>query len=876
MSEVTDRPDAQPAASGWAAWQEWVERELGAYRDKRAVAVDAAAKALDQGLSPNAAVVAARVSVGAPVPPDEIRLLWDELQTLERVAVELGTVRPTGDLTEAGLAQISRLFQARLRALREIYKAVAGSPPAAANRVAQPAVPKPPSPSVWELFADNSILTISIAGAFLLIVATLLFEVYGSIGLGGPVRFTGVLILNLVFGAAGYLCLGRPRLRPVGQTYLAIFALMVPLTVVAAWTFLSLEGRGISRELALGIGGLGCSILYAVLGVRLGSRGYAALSMVALPAGWLGILESAHAGTWMGAWLTALMFAYIGVAFPPMGSPRLLAPFTRLAEPFIHAAAVLALVWSLGQAISEATGQSTQTASRPSYELVTTLALLTAAYWLYCWLSRRSWMLGAVWIGFSATVLAANEPLGFGQSGYVVGLAVLAWAYAFGSRWTPDRRLRAFVRIGAAAQAAFPALLSASPDALQAMVLLAAAGVGLFLAMEQDQPAWLLLTAGIFSIDWFWLAKLLPPPRQATVDTLILTYSPLPVVYGLIGLIMRLVRRRRWQWPVYLFGGILAIGVAASAVGQNDLSLGGCTLLVYAGVAYIAAALERWWLGVLAALLATATAVLLILGALTLAPYWYPLAMTAIAALIYGTYSGWGRSGLARAHRYGALAIVGLTAASSFVVPDFWQKSSFGSVAALVPLIGTAGLTLLYGMRCNWPLLEYLTPVIASLGSFWISRYLGIDNIQVTVALPGVVLIAVGLIAAQDGRRPASLSLCRAAIIAGSLALMGASALQSIAEKAAAAYTTLLVVEAVLALLVGIATRSRTLVLAGGVGLAFGALRALFLILQSVQIYIVFGVIAILLLVAAGVLAAARDRLTIARSTVARSWDEWI
>src|SRR5579884_483777 len=303
MSEVTDRPDAQPAASGWAAWQEWVERELGAYRDKRAVAVDAAAKALDQGLSPNAAVVAARVSVGAPVPPDEIRLLWDELQTLERVAVELGTVRPTGDLTEAGLAQISRLFQARLRALREIYKAVAGSPPAAANRVAQPAVPKPPSPSVWELFADNSILTISIAGAFLLIVATLLFEVYGSIGLGGPVRFTGVLILNLVFGAAGYLCLGRPRLRPVGQTYLAIFALMVPLTVFAAWTFLSLEGRGISRELALVIGGLGCSILYAVLGVRLGSRGYAALSMVALPAGWRGILESAHAGTWTGAWL---------------------------------------------------------------------------------------------------------------------------------------------------------------------------------------------------------------------------------------------------------------------------------------------------------------------------------------------------------------------------------------------------------------------------------------------------------------------------------------------------------------------------------------------------------------------------------------------
>jgi len=117
--------------------------------------------------------------------------------------------------------------------------------------------------------------------------------------------------------------------------------------------------------------------------------------------------------------------------------------------------------------------------------------------------------------------------------------------------------------------------------------------------------------------------------------------------------------------------------------------------------------------------------------------------------------------------------------------------------------------------------------------------------------------------------------LARAAIVAGALALMGASALQSVTEIGAAGYTTLLVVEAVVALLVGIGTRSRTLVIAGGAGLAFGALRALFLILESVQVYVVFGVIAILLLVTAGVLAATRDRLATARSAVARSWEEW-
>jgi hypothetical protein len=485
-------------------------------------------------------------------------------------------------------------------------------------------------------------------------------------------------------------------------------------------------------------------------------------------------------------------------------------------------------------------------------------------------------MLWAVWVGASLAVLATNEPLGFGQRGYVLELVILAWAYAVGARWTPGRPLRAFIRIGAAVQAAIPVLLSASPDGLHAIALFAAAGVGLFFAIEQGQPAWLLLTAGIFSVDWFWLAKsLLPPPRQATADTLILTYSPLPAVYGLIGLALRLTSRPRWSWPLYAAGGLLAMGVAVSAASQNDLALGGRALIVYAGLAYVAAAIDRWWPGVLAALLASAVALLLLLGAAASAPYWYPLAMTAVAILVYGAHGAWGKSDLARTHRYSAIAIVGLTAASSFAVPDFWQKSSFGSVAALAPLIGTAALVLLDGRLYNRPLFDYAAAVAASLSGFWIARYLGIHNVQAYVALPGAVLIAVGLIAPQDIRRPASLILCRAAIIGGALALMGASAFQSIAERAAATYTTVLVVEAVVLLLAGIATRSRTLVLAGGAGLAFGALRAIFLILESVQVYVVFGVIAILLLVTAGVLAAIRDRLAIARSAVARSWEEW-
>jgi hypothetical protein len=866
------------AATGRTAWEAWAEREL-ADPDKRPAAVDAAVAVLQVVASPLAAVVAARLNAGVEVPAAEARALWEELQTLDRVSAELGTIRPSGDLTEAGLAELNRQYQRRFQAVRDIYGAVVGTFPArsvpASGAGARSSAPSPPGPSMREFFADNSILIISIAGAFLLIVATLLFEIYGTTGFGGEVRFTGVLALNLIFGAAGYLCLGRSRLRLVGQTYLAIFALMVPLTIAAAWVFLTLESRGISRELALGMGGVSCSILYAVLALRLQSRGYAALSMLALAVGWPGLLAWANAGIWMGAWLAALAFAYIAIAYPPAGLPRQTQVFTRLAEPFIHGAAILTLSWTLREAVSE-WALEFNPQSRPSFQLAATLGLLTVAYALYAWRSRRSWMLFAVWTGASLAVLATIEPLGFGQRGYVVDLAVLAWAYAIGARWTRSPRLRSFVRCGAAVQAAFPVLLSASPDGLQAIALLTTSGIGVLFAIELDAPAWLLLAAAIFGVDWFWLAKsLLPPPPQPTADTLILTYSPLPVLYALTGLGLRLTRGRRWSWPLYTAGGVVALGVAAGATAQGDLTLAGRALIVYAGVAYVTAALDRWWPGLLAALLAAAIAVLLLLGAAATATYWYPLAMTALAVAIYGAHLAWSESDFARTHRFSAIAIVGLTAASSFAIPDFWVHASLGSVSALVALIVMAALVLVDGRRYSRPLLDYAAAAVASLGGFWIARYLGVDNLQADVAFPGVVLMALGLVAPHDRRRPATLTLCRAVIVAGALVLMGTSAYQSVTEGAAASYTTLWVVEAVVAMLVGIGARSRTLVLAGGAGLAFGALRALFLILQSVQVYVVFGAIALLLLIAAGVLAATRDRLAAARASVTRSWDDW-
>ena len=868
--------------AGREAWESWARRELAAAPDRLAGAVDAAVEVLRGGSSPHAAVVAARLSAGTPVPPGEVRALGDELQMVERMFTDLGTQRVTGDLTQVGLDQLRAGYEKRLLEARDLYQravstyagamaAVPGHPAASLPSVPQI---RPPGPSLKEFFADNSILIISIAGAFLLIVATLLFEIYGTTGFGGEVRFVGVLVLNLIFGAAGIVCLGRSRLRLVGQTYLAIFALMAPLTVAAAWVFLSLESRGISRELALGVGGLGCALLYAMLATRLGSRGYAALSMVALPAAAYGLLAAAGAGVWIGPGLAVLVFVYFGIAYPPARSPARLGLFTRLAEPFIHGAAAFALLWSVGQAISE-WGSEATSQSRPSFQLAAAMAVLTIAYAAYSARSRRFWMAWAVWFGLSATVLATVEPLGLGQRGYVVGLVLLAWAYALGARRMRGRPLQMFVRLGSALQAAVPTLFSASPDGLQAVALLAAAGSAVFIAVDDQQPAWLTAAVAIFGVDWFWLTKsALPPPHEATADTLVLTYSPLPAVYGLAGLVLRRTLSR-WAWPLYAGGSLLALGVTVVAASQNDLMLAGRALLVYAGVAYVAAALDRWWPGVLTALAAATAGVLLLLGAASVAAAWYPATLTVIAVAVYAGHLAWRSADLASVHRHGALAIGGIAAALSFAIPDFWGKESAGALSGLLSLLGLAGLLLVDGRMHRRPLFDYVAAAVASLSGFWIARYAGIDNLQADVALPGPVLIALGIVAAQDRRRPVPIALCRAAVVVGAIALMGASAYQSVTEDATATYTTVWVIEAVVAMLVGIGTRSRTLVLAGGAGLALGALRALFLILETVQVYVVFGAIAIVLLVGAGVLAATRDRLAGARSAVSRSWDDW-
>src|SRR5437762_706615 len=179
--------------------------------------------------------------------------------------------------------------------------AAASAAPATPIAPAQPAQPPPPPFSFRDLFAEHSVLMLAALGAFLLVVATVLFELYGTTGLGGGVRLGAVVALNLVFAVAGQLARRRKGLEAVGQIYIALAAVLLPLVGVAAWTFLDLSQRGVTVAEAVSITAGACAVVYGALAMRLDLRPYGEMAGVAI------LLTVVSLSSWVAGdyWLAA-------------------------------------------------------------------------------------------------------------------------------------------------------------------------------------------------------------------------------------------------------------------------------------------------------------------------------------------------------------------------------------------------------------------------------------------------------------------------------------------------------------------------------------------------------------------------------------------
>jgi len=259
---------------------------------------------------------------------------------------------------------------------------------------------------------------------------------------------------------------------------------------------------------------------------------------------------------------------------------------------------------------------------------------------------------------------------------------------------------------------------------------------------------------------------------------------------------------------------------------------------------------------------------------------WYPLTFTLVAWAIYAAGFAWRRADREAwrgMHRFSGLALMVLTALACFAVSDFSTTGNPGAFAALAAIWALALMFAVDARVSATPAFDYAALITVALGSYWIARYLGADNIQWYIAAPGLALVAGGIMLHADRRFKTPLpSVANTWIWIGSAGLLGTTAFQTLdSTTSASLYTGLLLCEAIGALLIGIATRSRALVLAGAAGAALASLRALVILIQEVPLFIVFGLVAIVLLGGAAALAVLRARFADARVAMTRSWNDW-
>ncbi|HKD75387.1 MAG TPA: hypothetical protein VKB76_07825, partial [Ktedonobacterales bacterium] len=164
-----------------------------------------------------------------------------------------------------------------------------------ATGVTPPATPASPVPEPRPIFSwrefvqEQAIAIMAYLGGFLLLVATLSFEVGAWQFLTDGVKLLVVAIVYVVFGILGFAMRQAERLRTVGRAYLGVFALMTPLVCLAIYRF-ALQPLHFSGYAMLSLSSFYAAVVYLALAWRTRFATYSYLGWVSLLVGALAII----------------------------------------------------------------------------------------------------------------------------------------------------------------------------------------------------------------------------------------------------------------------------------------------------------------------------------------------------------------------------------------------------------------------------------------------------------------------------------------------------------------------------------------------------------------------------------------------------------
>ncbi len=420
-------------------------------------------------------------------------------------------------------------------------------------------------------------------GGFLLLVATLAFEVGGWQDLASGFKLAAVVAVYVVFGVLGFVLRRSAHLRTVGRAYLGVFALMTPLVALAAYRF-ELQPLGFPVIGMVCVTAAYAAAIYLTLAQRTAFIAYAYLGWMSFTVAALAIVPwSSSPGVW---YLVALAATSVVLLASEWLAARL--RISHLSMPALHLASLTSVIATVGTLVFAAielasSAQSSGTPS-PAYPIAAfTLASagVAAAGFLWEHIVRSgvrgipagsSDALDAIATGYAvATAVGAAVWAGADRAGVTDVLAVLALLVA--CRAIVLRRLGAGHRRGLRyALEAMAATLAASGsasvffDSAPNMPLLAAltAGIAVTLAaaFAEDAP-WVVLAAGLFlSLDYHTLVLAIASWTGSDTHFADLTSAALVLSNLTLGLVAALWlaglglgfrdATRRYAWPVLL------------------------------------------------------------------------------------------------------------------------------------------------------------------------------------------------------------------------------------------------------------------------------------------------------------------------------------
>ncbi len=226
----------------------------------------------------------------------ELRRLHGEMLTLDRL---IGEGRGAQSIAEARAELLKRYLTLRRAPLEASAPGTSAQEPVVASPVAPVSTgattsaatggrqsapqgdstataPRGPAFS-WRAFvAEQAIAIMAYLGGFLLLVATLSFEVGGWRALGDGPKLAVVCVVYAAFGILGLVLRRSTRLRTVAGAYLGVFALMTPLVALAVYRF-ELQRLGFPAAGMLCVSAAYAAAIYLLLSARTGFATYAYL-----------------------------------------------------------------------------------------------------------------------------------------------------------------------------------------------------------------------------------------------------------------------------------------------------------------------------------------------------------------------------------------------------------------------------------------------------------------------------------------------------------------------------------------------------------------------------------------------------------------------